>query len=155
MRKRLVWLVVALLCIGLVAVFAGWFAQRGHRIDRFATERIKVGMTEDEVVRIVGMLPDDYRTAAAQEERSRCNTGWGRGLGCPQIDDVSDQLVYGGKPFDISYYWPKFTSRQWLTNLQVLHVIFDDRGTVAGWIFRAAGKDEDTSFEKLRRRLSF
>ena len=157
MRMRLVWLAMALACMGLVGLFALWFVQPGYRIDKLAIEKIKIGMTEDEVVRIVGMPPGDYRTAAAQEERSRFNEFWGRACaeGCALDIDVGDKLVCMGKPVDLSRRTPQRTTRQWQTNLQVLHVIFDDRETVTGFVFKSAGKGEDTSFEKLRRWLSF
>jgi hypothetical protein len=152
-RRRLLLLGVSVAVVVLAGLFVLWLAQRGRQIDRFASERIKVGMTENAVVRIVGMPPGDYRTATAQENRSRFTWGWGRGCaeGCAFEIDKNDQLVCSGKPADMSQL--KRTSRQWLTNLQVLYVLFDENGTVTGFTFQSAGNDEDTPVEKLRRWL--
>jgi hypothetical protein len=156
MRKRLVWLAAALLCVGLVGVFAGWIVQRGRQIDKLAIEQIKIGMTLDEAVRIVGMPPGDYRTAAEQEERARLNGWWVThcGDGSAVRIDEHDQIIFMDNPVDLSQCLPERTCRQWRTNLQVLYVIFDDHGIVTGFFFHSVGSHEDTSFERFRRWLS-
>jgi hypothetical protein len=154
MRKRLIWLAAAPACVAVIGLFACWLGQRGRQLDKFAIEQIRIGMTEDEVVRLVGMQPGDYRTAAEHVERSRNDKAWWTracGVGTELKVDGSSRLVHMNGEECLCP--PERIVRQWRTNLRILCVIFDDRGALAGFYFHSDGTPDETSFDRLRRWL--
>ena len=133
MKKR--WLLRLGLLAGL-ALFGFWFAlwwtAPEHRINKESCDQIRNGMTETEVVAIIGASAGDYTTAETEKERDLVR--W------ILTDRVWQAALHGN---DIR-------SREWLSDNGAIQVLLDQNGTVISKEFFSI---QATFIAKLRRWL--
>src|SRR5438128_1751089 len=125
MRRR--FLISFTLLIGLAAaVFLGfWAMQPRPRIDQETLDKIQIGMTEREVIDIIGAPPGDY------------------GVGNAEVDDW-DPTARGR--------WPAMLKldddeRSWLGHEKAIVVAFDETRKVSGKRLANVWRDADSHFD--------
>lgn len=103
MRKRICLCAGVLTCLVFAGVAGYWFLQPHPRIDAETLQKIQVGMTEREVIDIIGAPPGNY------------------GVGEGELN-----------PFNVSTFWifPEKSVKTWLGRDKAIQIGFADDGKV-------------------------
>jgi hypothetical protein len=129
-RKRLYLVLGTLILVSVVVYGALWLTRPKYRINEESVRAIRVGMTEEEVVAIIGVPPGSYAS-----------------------DGV---LPNNASPLDGDEPTPGSQYKTWFSERMGILVRFGASGRVEGrWSISVFSVWEETLFERIRRRLGF
>src|SRR5262245_12571564 len=131
MRRRIAVSAIVLLIVAGLIVVGYWLLQPHPRIDKAALDRIELGMTEAQVVEIIGAPPGNYGLGDAEFERSH-------------IVDARAVIVELPDPA---------SSKSWMGQTHGIEIGFDANGKVVTKDLHTLWREYDSHFDWMCQTL--